>query len=309
MDRLTSMSVFVSVVDTGSFTTASERLAISRASASKHISELETALGGRLLNRTTRQLSLTEAGQAYYERCKQILEDVGDAACVVSGLSSEPRGVLRINAPMSFGLNQFNGIINRFCQVYPDIAVDLSLNDRLIDVVDEGFDLVIRIARLEDSTLVARKLANCRRVIVASPAYLQEHGTPARPEDLNQHHCLHYSYFETGREWLLKGPTGYHRITTHGPLTINNGDAICRSTIEGMGIALLPTFIVSDALRSGKLKTILCDYKPPDVTAYAVYPSNRQLPNKVRSFIDFAIGEIGETPPWDIGLNIQESSD
>ena len=212
MDRLTSMSVFVMVVDQGNFSAAAEHLQLSRATVSKHVAALENCLGGRLLNRTTRRISLTEAGKAYYQRCKQILEDVAEAECVVTGFSSEPRGLLRINAPMSFGTKQFADIVATFCQVHPDIDVELSLNDRIVDVIEEGYDLSIRITQLKDSSLIARKLAPCHRVLCASPDYLKIHGRPAEPDDLDQHTCLHYAYFEGGKNWILNGPVMFRAL-------------------------------------------------------------------------------------------------
>lgn len=303
MDRLTSMSVFTSVVEHENFTAAAEHLNMSRASASKHISALEDCLGGRLLNRTTRRISLTEAGKAYYERCKQILDDVEEAECVVTGFSSEPRGQLRINAPMSFGTRQLGGIVSRFCQAQPAIHIDLSLNDRFVDVVEEGYDLVIRIGQLEDSSLVARKLAPCHRILCASPDYLAAHGYPSSPEALSQHNCLHYSLLESDKHWILNAPDGTeHPVTIQPSLVANNGDVLCNAAIDGLGIVMQPTFIVGDAIRAGKLEIILPDYRPKVIGLYAIYPSNRHLSAKVRAFIDFVVEEISEQPVWDRDL-------
>jgi len=302
MDRLTSMSVFIAVVELGSFSAASEQLQISRASASKHIMALENCLGGRLLNRTTRRVSVTEAGRAYYERCKQILEDVAEAECVVTGFSSEPRGVLRVNAPMSFGTKQLAAIVSDFCRAHPDIEVELSLHDRRVDIVEEGYDLVIRIMQLKESSLIARKLAPCRRVLCASPDYLDAHARPLTPDALNQHNCLHYAYFEGGKNWVLNGPGGEHRIEIRPQLSANNGDALYIAARRGLGIAMLPTFIVGDAIRSGALEVILPAYKPAQINIYAVYASRRHLSAKVRVFIDYAAGKIGDHPEWDAGI-------
>lgn len=300
MDRLTSMSVFAAVVEHENFTAAAEHLNMSRASASKYVSDLEDSLGGRLLNRTTRRISLTEAGKAYYERCKQILEDIGEAECVVTGFSSEPRGLLRINAPMSFGIRQLGGIISRFCQALPAIRIDLSLNDRFVDVVEEGYDLVIRIGQLEDSSLVARKLAPCHRVLCASSDYLAAYNYPSSPEALTQHNCLHYSHLESDKHWILEAPDGTeHRVTIQPSLVANNGDVLCSAAIEGLGIVMQPTFIVGDAIRAGKLEIILPNYRPQEIGLFAIYPSNRHLSAKVRTFIDFVAEEISEQPVWD----------
>ncbi|HEC20727.1 MAG TPA: LysR family transcriptional regulator [Gammaproteobacteria bacterium] len=302
MDRLTSMSVFVTVVDQGSFSAAAEQLQLSRATISKHIAALENCLGGRLLNRTTRRISLTEAGKAYYEHCRQILEDVVDAECVVTGFSSEPRGRLRINAPMSFGTKQFADIVAMFCQAYPDIDVELSLSDRFVNVVEEGYDLAIRITQLKESSLVARKLAPCRVVLCASPDYLKTHGRPVTPDDLEQHTCLHYAYSEAGKTWVLNGPDGEYRIRIHPKLSADNGDVLCTAARQGLGITLLPTFIVGDAIRAGDLDIILPAYQPPQINIYAVYASRKHLSAKVRAFIDFAVVRIGEKPIWDLGV-------
>ncbi len=302
MDRLVSMSVFVTVVEQGNFTAAAEQLQLSRASASKHIAALENCLGGRLLNRTTRRISLTEAGQAYYERCKQILEDVAEAECVVTGFSSEPRGLLRINAPMSFGTKQFASIVANFCKVHPAIDVELSLNDRIVDVIEEGYDLSIRITQLKDSSLIARKLAPCRLALCASPDYLETHGRPVEPDDLNRHTCLHYAYSEGGKNWVLSGPDGEHRIRIRPKLTANNGEVLYTAARQGLGIVLLPTFIVGDAIRAGDLEAILPAYPPIEINIYAVYASRQHLSAKVRAFIDFAAKQIGERPEWDAGI-------
>lgn len=292
MDQLTSMQAFVTVVDSGGFTAAAERLPISRAGVSKHINSLESRLGVRLLNRTTRQTSLTEAGQAYYQRCVQILEDIADSECVVTGLTSEPHGTLRINAPMSFGRQHLAPLLSRFRERFPRVDIDLSLNDRQVDVIEEGYDIVIRIARLKDSSLFARRIAPCKHVLCASPQYLAKQGIPTSPEQLTQHSCLHYSHLEAGREWILQGPEGEHRIPISGPLTANNGDVICTAACDGMGIALLPTFIVADPIKAGRLQLVLPDYCPAEIHIHAVYPSKKFMSVKVRSFIDFLIDEF-----------------
>jgi len=293
------MSVFVAVVERGNFTAAAEQLRLSRASTSKHITALESCLGGRLLNRTTRRISLTEAGQAYYERCKRILDDVAEAECVVTGFSSEPRGRLRLNVPMSFGIQQMAALVAQFCQAHPNINVELTLNDRFVDLVDEGYDLAIRITQLKESRLIARHLAPCRRVLCASPDYLAKQGRPLAPADLAHHACLHYAYFESGKTWLLHGPDGDHAVKIRTPFIANNGEALEAAARQGLGIVLSPTFIVGDALRAGALERVLPDYRPADVGIYAVYASRQHLSGKVRSFIDFAAAHIGAEPVWD----------
>lgn len=292
MDRFTSMQAFVTVVEAGGFTAAAERLPISRAGVSKHVSELETHLGIRLLNRTTRQTNLTEAGRAYYARCVQILADVADSESVATGLSAEPHGVLRINAPMSFGIQQLAPRLHHFRDRYPKVGVELNLNDRFVDVIEEGYDVVIRIAQLKDSSLIARKVAPCQHLLCASPDYLQQHGAPQTPTELTQHACLHYSHLQSGREWFLQGPDGAHQISVRGPLTANNGDVVCRAACDGLGIALLPDFIIAAPIKAGQLKIVLPAYCPPKLDIYAVYPSRKFMSVKVRHFIDFMIEEF-----------------
>jgi len=267
MDRLISMRIFTSVVENSGFSAASEKLGLSRAAVSKHIAQLETHLGGRLLNRTTRQISLTGVGRVYYASCKQILEDIDVAECVVSGLSNEPRGALRINAPMSFGSHRIAPLLARFNTLHPAVEIDLSLNDRLVDVVEEGYDLVIRIADLADSNLIARRLAPSHQVLCASPVYLQTHGIPQHPQDLGRHACLRYSYSRHADEWRLQGPAGELRVRINGPLLSNNGEALCNAAENGLGIALLPTFLAGDAIRAGRPRSASMPFTRPAATS------------------------------------------
>ena len=302
MNLLTSMNVFTHVVEAHGFTAASARLGLSRASVSKHIAQLEAHLGGQLLQRTTRRVSLTEIGKAYYARCKAILEDVTEAESLVSGLSSEPRGTLRLNVPMTFGLRQIAPLLGRFTALYPNLHIDLSFSDRLVDVVEEGYDLVIRIAKLKDSNLIARRLAPARLVICASPDYLEQHGRPQTAEELSRHRCLRYSYASNSNEWRISKKGREQRIRVSGPLLLNNGDAICTAAEHGAGIAMLPTFIVGDSIRTGRLDRILEDYECPSVGIHAVYSSSRHLTAKVRTVIDFLDAEISDPPVWDAGI-------
>lgn len=302
MDLYASMRVFTHVAEASGFTAASTRLGLSRAAVSKHIAQLESHLGGQLLQRTTRRVSLTEVGQTYYARCKQILEDVADAECIVTGLNTEPRGTLRLNAPMSFGIKQLAPLLNRFTLRYPQLQIDLSLNDRLVDVVEEGYDLVIRIAALKDSRLIARRLAPSRHIICAAPDYLDRYGRPETTDDLTQHQCLRYTYTKNSNEWRLARRGTEQRVRITGPLLVNNGDAICAATESGAGIALLPTFIAGDAVRSGKLEVILRDYDCPTLGIYVVYSSSRHQSAKVRALIDFLAQEISDPPGWDADI-------
>jgi DNA-binding transcriptional LysR family regulator len=213
--------------------------------------------------------------------------------------TGEVRGRLTIGAPTSFGILHLQQAIPLYLHQYPEVQISLSLADRFIDVVDEGFDLVIRIAALEDSSLIARRLAPCRRLLCASPSYLDERGTPQTPQDLALHNCLVYSNELTPDSWRLQGPAGVETVRVNGPLCADNGDLLRSAAVAGLGITLLPSFIVGEDLRAGRLREVLADYCPPQISIYAVYPSRRYLSAKLRSFIDFIAGYFGENPDWD----------
>lgn len=299
MDRLTSMGVFVTVVDTGGFTAASRKLHISRAGASKHVMDLEAYLGARLLHRTTRRISLTDIGKVYYERCQSILADVAEADACAGATSSEPRGRLRVNAPTSFGIAHLGPAVAAYCQQYSKAQVSLELNDRTVDVVAEGYDLAIRIAALADSSLIARKIAPCRRVFCAAPDYLRRHGEPGVPQDLAVHQCLVYENLPTGNTWTLYGPTGMETVPVNGPVCANNGEILRAAAVEGLGITLLPTFMASSELRDGRLVVVLPEYRAPEVAIYTVFPSRRYLSATVRTFVDYLAEYFGDNPSWD----------
>ncbi len=293
------MTVFTEVVDRGGFTAAAERLGLSRAAASKQVMQLEDRLGTRLLNRTTRRVSLTETGRIYYERCKAILADVEEAEACAGESTATPRGRLSVNAPMSFGVLHLGPVVAAYCDRYPEVQVVLDLNDRFVDVVAEGFDVVIRIAQLEDSSLIARRIAPCRRVLCAAPRYLETHGVPKVPQDLALHRCLRYTNLPSGDTWTLDGPNGVESVRVNGPVCANNGEILSLSAVRGLGIALEPTFIVGPYLRDGTLRVVLPEYRPPEVAIFAVYPSRRFLTAKVRSFVDFLSDHFGDEPAWD----------
>lgn len=299
MDRLTAMEVFVRVVERGSFIAAAEELRLSRAMVSKHVQDLEERLGVRLLNRTTRRIALTEAGRAYFERCAQILADVEEAEDAAGALQSEPRGTLRLNAPMSFGIIHLAPAIADFSAAHPGVAVDVALNDRVVDLIEEGYDLAVRIGRLADSSLIARRLAPCRLVACASPDYLRAHGEPGHPEDLTRHNCLGYSYWVSRDEWRFEGPDGPISVCISGNLRANNGDALRVAALHGQGIVLQPTFLVGDDLVSGRLVPLLRQFQLPELGIFAVYPPGRHLAAKVRSFVTFLAARYGEHPAWD----------
>ena len=294
MDKLTSLRAFVKVVETASFSEAGRRLRMSRSAISKHVAELEQELGVQLLSRTTRRVTPTENGQSYYERAVTILADLDAADRAVSELQVKPRGLLRINAPMSFGTMQLGPAIAGFMQLYPDLQIQLVLSDEHVDPVQDGLDVTLRIAELESSSLIARKLMPIDRVICASPGYLQEHGTPEHPADLRNHVCLTYGYLSTGNQWKLTGEDGDHWINPRWTLCANNAEVLRDAAVAGRGIAVLPVFIAEAALKRGDLRSILVAYKTPPLTLYAIYPPTRHLAVKVRLFIDYLVQRFGQ---------------
>ena len=299
MDRLTSMEIFARVAEAKSFSEAARRLKLSKSSVSKHVMALEDRLGARLLNRTTRRLSLTEVGTAYHEWCARIISDVEEAESSVTRLHTEPRGTLRINAPMSFGTLHLAPAIPDFLVRYPGVQVDLTLNDRFVDLVEEGFDVSIRIGQLADSSLIARRLTPIRTVACASPGYLRAHGRPSTPADLAGHNCLVYSYLTAGDVWIFSGPAGEVTVRVSGNFRVNNGDAMRAAALRGLGIVLIPSFIVGGDLRSGALEAVLIDYAGREAAAYAIYPHNRHMSAKLRVFVDFLARRFGRDPYWD----------
>jgi DNA-binding transcriptional LysR family regulator len=302
MDKLTSMRAFTKVVAHGSFSEAAREMRLSRSAISKYIIDLEAELGVQLLHRTTRSASPTDNGRAYYERCLAILADVEDAEHDAAQLQSQPRGVLRINAPMSFGTLHLGSAVADFMAVFPDLQVQLVLSDQQIDTVQEGFDLTLRIADVPSSSMIARRLVPAHRVFCASPDYLKARGTPKLPDDLRRHDCLSYGYLSTGVQWKLIGKNGDYWMQVPWKLCTNNAEVIRDAAIKGRGIALLPTFIVSADLREGALCAVLSKYRAPQLSVCALYPPTRHLPVKVRVFIDFLVDRFGNNPYWDKGL-------
>lgn len=302
MDRLDDMLAFIKVVDTRSFTAAAERLNLSKSVVSRRIAELENRLGARLLNRTTRKLSLTEVGQAYYERCTRILNDLEEAEQAVADLHSAPRGRLRVNAPMSFGILHLAPAVAEFLERYPSIEIEMDLNDRYVDLIDEGYDLAVRIGRLRDSSLIAKRLAPARAVVCASPAYLEKHGTPATPEELTNHNCLIYTNVPAAEQWQFRVGDDVRTVRVSGSMRANNGDLLRAAAVAGVGVVVLPTFLVGDELSSGALKCLLLDCYAVESNVYAVYPQNRHLSPKVRVFVDFLAERFGPKPYWDCAL-------
>lgn len=286
MDILTSMKVFAAVVDGGSFTIAADRLDMSRAMTSKYVSTLEEHLGTRLLNRTTRRLSVTESGSVYYLRCVQILSDVTEAEQVAGQLSAVPRGTLKITMPLAFALHRLGPIVADYVTQHPEVKLDISLSDRFVDLIEDGFDLAIRIGALPESGLIARKLGSVCAVICASPAYLKRHGAPKTPEDIAQHSCLEYTYARTSDVWHLTGKNQDHAISIAGAIKADNGDMLRLAAVSGAGLTFLPEFIVAEDLATGRLVQVLKGFTSPNFGIYAIYPSRKHLSAKVRTFVD-----------------------
>jgi len=299
MDKLEAMAAFSRVVALGSFAEAGRALGLTRSAVSKAVMELERVLGARLLDRTTRRVSPTEAGRAYYERCVDILASIAETELQVSRLHDEPKGVLRINAPMSFGIRYLGAAVADFMARYPDLRVELSLNDRFIDPVEEGADVTIRIATLEDSSLIARKLAPARLVLAASPAYIARAGAIEHPHDLARHRCLNFGHSSALQKWQLTHDGKAISVPIASRLCSNNGDVLCDAAVRGQGIANLPTFIVGGEIRAGRLAVVLPHYPPAAAGIYALYTPNRYLAAKTRVLIDFLVARFGDEPQWD----------
>jgi DNA-binding transcriptional LysR family regulator len=266
---------------------------------SKYVGVLEDHLGTRLLNRTTRRLSLTESGQVYYERCLQIIADVAEAEQAAGQLTAVPRGTLKIAMPVSYGTIKIGPLITEYVRQYPEVRLDLALADRKVDLIEEGYDLAIRIGSLPESGLIARKLAVDRTAICAAPAYLKQHGAPQKPEDLRRHACLNYTYASSGDEWYLKNDSEAIVVPTSGPIRANNGDMLRLAALSGGGIIWQPRFIVEDDLRSGRLVEVLTNYSTAELGIYAIYPSRKHLSAKVRTFVDFLVQKLGSTEAKD----------
>ncbi len=303
LDRITGMQVVVKVAATGGFSAAARELRLSQTMVTKHVAEIETRLGVTLFHRSTRRLTLTEAGSRYLESCTRILAEIEDAETEAGAGRAEPRGTLRVNAPVSFGMREIGPLLSEFLDKNPEVSIELGVNDRVVDLIDEGWDLAIRIGRLEDSSLVARKLAPVRTVVCASPAYLQKHGAPRTIADLKAHNCLEYTLGKiiVSRRWPF-GRKADIVAEVNGNLRANNGDTLLMAACAGLGLIYEPTFIVGDHLRDGRLVPLALDHPPIEMGLYAVYPPQRAVPAKVRAFIDFLLERFSPEPPWDRGL-------
>ncbi|WP_455235181.1 LysR family transcriptional regulator [Thiogranum longum] len=303
MDRFADIEALVAVVESGTFSAAGERLGVAKSVISRRVSQLEQRLGSRLLHRTTRRLSLTDAGRNFYQRAVQILADLDDAEQGVSAASAELRGILKVAAPLSFGLAHLSSALTDFLEQHPAIEVNLDLNDRNVNLVEEGFDLAVRIGELQDSTLVARRLGTSRMVTCASRAYLERHGEPLHPDDLQRHTGLQYSNISYKQHWQFVTRDG-KTLQAQPQIRIraNNGEALACAAVAGMGITTGPTFILGRYLKEGKLQRILTDYRRPSLGIFAVTPPGRLVPQRVQLFIEFLSSRFGDQPYWDENL-------
>jgi DNA-binding transcriptional LysR family regulator len=301
MDRLQSMRVFAKIVEQGSFARAAQMLDLSNAAVTRHVAELENHLGTRLLNRSTRKLSLTETGQAYLERVRQILPEIDDAEAVASSLSKKPNGTLKLYAQQSFGQYQLPRLLPLFAREFPDVTLDVTLSDRTVDIVEEGFDIGMFIGLQKfDANMIVRQLGIAEVSLWASPDYIERNGTPKVPEDLSRHVCLSFAFADFLHQWSIKGPQGEMDVPIVNKMTSNNGDLLSHCARAGMGIVLRPSYAMCDDLESGRLARLLPDHHIQKVAVMMVYPSRRLLSATVRSFVDFMSRQFPkpEIDPW-----------
>jgi DNA-binding transcriptional LysR family regulator len=300
MDRLETLESFVAVVETGSFTAAADRLEIAKSAVSRRVAALEERLGAQLIARTTRRLNLTDAGRAFYDRGVRILADLDEAESAVQAVQGELRGRLRIALPLSFGVRHMCAPIAEFMRQHPRVTFELDLNDRRVDLVEEGADLAIRIGHLGDSSLIARRLFESRIVVCASRDYLERRGTPASPEELADHDCMVYSNVGDPQRWRYTDDAGRDAaVDVNVVMRVSSGDFILDAAAHGLGICMLPAFIAGDAVRRGELVPILSDVVWPTAPAWALYPPARHLSRRVRAFIDFVAERFAGVPYWD----------
>lgn len=299
MDRFLEIQTFNAVVDAGSFVKAADALGMSKAAVSRYVVDLETRLGVRLLHRTTRRLSLTDEGQVFYARTKEVLVELGAAEDEITSRSDAVSGLLRVNAPFTFGVLHLAPLWGEFRARYPKVQLDVTLADRLVDLVEEGYDVAIRIATLENSSLVSRRLATTRMILCASPRYLAHHGTPRHPAELAQHEIISYSYWATKDEWKFDGPQGPVRVKTTPCIHTNNGDTCRAAALAHQGVILQPTFLVGNDLSNGSLVELMPEYRSIELGIYAVYPTRKHVSAKVRALIEFLASQFaGRGPSW-----------
>jgi DNA-binding transcriptional LysR family regulator len=299
MDRFLEMQTFAAVVDAGSFVKAADVLGLPKAAMSRYVGDLEARLGVRLLHRTTRRLSLTDEGQVFYARSKELLAGVDEAEAEITSRSGAASGLLRVNAPVTFGIRHLAPLWGQFREHYPKVSLDVTLADRVVDLVEEGYDLAIRIATLPSSTLVSKRLASTRMVLCASPQYLLARGVPQHPADLAAHAVMTYSYWSTGDEWHFDGPDGPVSVKIKPCMHTNSGDTCRAAALAHQGIILQPTFLVGDDLAAGTLVELMPEFRSIEIGIYAVYPTRKHVAPKVRALVDFLAGHFAQMrPSW-----------
>lgn len=299
MDRFLEMQTFNAVVDAGSFVKAADALAMSKAAVSRYVGDMETRLGVRLLHRTTRRLSLTEEGRVFYARSKELLAELEQAEAEITSRSEAATGLLRINAPFTFGILHLAPLWGKFKALHPGVTLDITLADRVVDLVEEGYDVAIRIATLESSTLVSKRLATTRMVLCASPHYLELHGIPRHPAELSRHAVISYSYWSTRDEWRFEGPLGPVSVRTQACIQTNNGDTCRAAALAHQGVILQPTFLVGKDLSEGTLVELMPEFRSLELGIYAVYPTRKHVSAKVRALIEFLAAHFaGQGASW-----------
>lgn len=297
MDKFQEMQAFASVVEAGSFVRAADALNLSKTAVSRLVADLEERLGVRLLHRTTRRLSMTQEGEVFYERCKDLLGSVQEAEAEVTAHAGEAIGQLRINVPVTFGLMHLAPLWPVFMQRHPKVVLDITLSDRTVDLVEEGYDLAVRIARLPSSSLVSRQLTATRLVLCASPAYLERHGSPQHPSELARHAVMAYSLMAIGDVWPFEGPDGAVSVKVHPKMWSNSGDTCCAAALAHQGLVLQPSFMVGTHLQAGTLVEVMPQFRAQELGVYAVYPSRKHVTPKVRVLIDF-LAQAFRQAPW-----------
>ncbi|MEM7221743.1 MAG: LysR family transcriptional regulator [Pseudomonadota bacterium] len=309
MDRLGAMELFVQVADSGSLSAAARVLGMTPSAASKQLAKLEDRLGVRLLNRTTRRIAPTEEGRAYLERARRLLDDLAETEQAIADLGGGARGTLRVDLPSAFGRLFVTPLIPSFLAANPEVRIDLSFNDRFVDLVGEGIDLAVRIGELADSSLIARRLFANRRVVCATPGYFADHGRPRVPGDLVGHNCIVYTYRATRYDWRFRTPSGAEEtVRVAGNFEANSAEAVFDALLAGQGVALQPLWLVGRDLQSGRLEEVLSGYHAPDSSGYIIYPPGRHLSTKVRRFIDHLVAGLGREDLWQGALREEEAT-
>jgi len=300
MDKFTYIKAFTKVVEAGGFAAAAREMGLSRSVVNKYVIKLEAELGVQLLNRSTRKVAPTETGRAFYDRCLTILSDLEEAELAVSKLQAEPKGTLKVNAPMSFGMQYLSPVLADFMTRYPDLSVELTLTDRMVDPLQEGFDLTIRITEpLEATSLTVQTITQVQRVVCATPAYLKDHGIPLTPADLHDHNCLHYGSLTSGNIWKFSKGGEDYAIRVKGVFSANNAEALREAALKDLGLVQLPVFSARQQLQAGQLVPVLKDFTSPDVFMFVIYPPNRHLSTKIQLFTEFMKTSFGDRSDWD----------